>query len=90
MDRKLVGGDVFHGETDPAALLVGQVDWWGGVESGGISQSRGRAAGFRFEQQAKTEAQAVPIHTSQMGIEMGLITIGSRWGQAGFRSAALL
>ena len=49
-----------------------------------------RAAGFRFEQQAKTEAQAVPIHTSQMGIEMGLITIGSRWGQAGFRSAALL
>ena len=66
------------------------MDWWGGVESGGISQSRGRAAGFRFEQQAKTEAQAVPIHTSQMGMEMGLITIGSRWGQAGFRSAALL
>ena len=66
------------------------MDWWGGVESGGISQSRGRAAGFRFEQQAKTEAQAVPIHISQMGIEMGLITIGSRWGQAGFRSAALL
>ena len=66
------------------------MDWWSGVESGGISQSRGRAARFRFEQRAKIEAQAVPTHTSQMGIEMVLITIGSRWGQAGFRSAALL